>query len=55
MYQDITVFPASVAPPDDNPPNLTFFTTRATYSDLTTFIGAGKATAEPASDPLRVF
>ena len=40
-------FPLSVAPPDDNPLNLTFFTTRATNSDLLTFTGAGTATTDP--------
>ena len=54
MYQDITSFPNSVAPPDDNPLNLSFFTTQSTYGDLTTFIGAGNATNRPASGPLRV-
>jgi hypothetical protein len=47
MKQDITDFPASVAPPDDNALNLTFFTTRATNSDLTRFTGAGTNTASP--------
>ncbi len=40
-------FPASVAPPDDNPLGLTFFTTQSTYSDLTTFTGAGTSTSSP--------
>jgi hypothetical protein len=47
MYQDITSFPNSVVPPDDNPANLSFFTTQSTYGDLTTFIGAGNATNNP--------
>jgi Flp pilus assembly protein TadG len=47
MSNDIPTFPNSVAPPDDNPLNLTFFTTQSTYSDLTTFTGAGTATTSP--------
>jgi len=47
MYKDITDFPLTVAPPDDNPLNLTFFTTRTTNSDLLTFTGAGTATTSP--------
>jgi hypothetical protein len=46
MSQDITSFPASVAPPDDNASNRTFFTTRATNSDLPNFVGGGQNTAD---------
>ena len=47
MYRDISDFPLTVSPPDDNPLNLTFFTTRTTNSDLLTFTGAGTATTSP--------
>ena len=47
INSDISDLPSSVTPPDDNPSNLSFFTTRATNSDLTRFTGAGTNTASP--------
>jgi Flp pilus assembly protein TadG len=47
VSSDIPNFPSSVAPPDDNPLNLSFFTTQATNSDLTAFTGAGTTTSSP--------
>src|SRR5450432_4257093 len=49
MKQDFADFPLTVAPPDDNALNLTFFTTRATNSDsaMAAFTGAGTNTLSP--------
>jgi Flp pilus assembly protein TadG len=47
MNQDITDFPSSVKPPDDNPGNLSFFTTQSTYGDLISFTGEGTHTNDP--------
>ena len=47
VSSDISAFPSSVAPPDDNPLGLNFFTTQSVNSDLTTFTGAGTSVASP--------
>jgi Flp pilus assembly protein TadG len=44
LSSDITLIPATVAPPEDNALNRTFLTTRATNSDLLDFTGAGNST-----------
>jgi len=47
MNLDISTFPPSVSPPDDNPLGLSFFTTVTTYADMTTFTGGGTLTTSP--------
>jgi Flp pilus assembly protein TadG len=49
VNSDITLIPASVAPPDDNALNRTFLTNRATNSDLPAFAGATTNTADQKS------